>query len=71
MPSGNQRLSDSPIQRFSNTPTHAKVLTEFLTVDAEVGGSGLAAKPWQKRPSMRKISMAGRALDLKPNSLHA
>jgi hypothetical protein len=32
---------------------------------------GLAVKPWQMRPSMRRTSVAGRALDLKPSSLQA
>jgi hypothetical protein len=45
MHSGNGRLSDRSNQRFSNTLTHAKVLTEFLTEDAEEGGRGFAVKP--------------------------
>ena len=50
---------------------HAKVLTDLALDVVEEGGAGLAVKPWQTRPSMRKTSMAGRALDLKPSSRHA
>lgn len=71
MPSRNGRKSDSRMQRFSNTWDQAKVLTEFLAEDADEEGIGLAKKPWHTRPSMRSTSMAGRALDLKPSSLHA
>ncbi len=45
MPSRNGRKSDRSNQRFSNTRTYAKVLTEFLTEDAEEGGRGFAVKP--------------------------
>jgi hypothetical protein len=65
--SRNGRLSDSRIQRFSNTRVHASVLT-----DLGVGkGTGLAAKPKQVRPSMRITSMAGSTLDLKPSKRQA